>query len=103
MKTVAALFAGLCLTSCSAIQPKLCLNDPQVVRVPGATRYVAVDETLTEKTAAPATPVPLCVDAQGVPVLCDSQIGLWVRGYEAALGSCNADKQAIATLPVEVQ
>lgn len=87
--------------NCSAIQPKLCLSDPQVVRVPGATRYVAVDETLTAKTAAPATPVPLCVDAQGVPVLCDSQIGLWVRSYEAALTSCNTDKSAIATLPLE--
>lgn len=87
--------------SCSALETKLCLSDPQIVRVPGATRLVSVDETLTAKTPFPAKPVPLCVDSQGVPVLCDSQIGLWVRSCEAALGSCNADKGAIATLPTE--
>jgi hypothetical protein len=77
------------------------LSDPQLVRVPGATRYVSIDETLTAKTPAPAAPVPMCVDANGVPVLCDSQISQWVRSLEAALSSCNADKSAIATLPLE--
>lgn len=76
------------------------LSEPQLIRVPGATRYVSADETLTAETPAPDKPVPLCVDAQGAAVLCDSQIGLWVRGLEAALGQCNDDKRAIAMLPL---
>lgn len=75
------------------------LADPQIVRVPGATRYIPVPDDLTEPTPAPADPVPMCVDADGWPVLCETQIALWVLAWRAALDTCGADKLAIRLLP----
>lgn len=85
--------------SCSAAPPKVTLADPQIVRVPGATRYIPVPDDLTEPTPAPADPVPLCVDEAGWPVLCQTQIALWVLAWRAALDTCGADKLAIRLLP----
>ncbi|MFW8746184.1 hypothetical protein, partial [Mesorhizobium japonicum] len=84
MKIAAALFVGLCLMSCSALQPKLQVSEPRIVRVPGATRYVAVPQELTDPVSPPPKPVPLCVDKTGWAVLCDSQIAIWLRAWEAA-------------------
>lgn len=66
--------------------------------MPGATRYVEVPPELTEPTPVPRPPAPLCLDAEGNPVLCDRQLAVWVISLEAALGKANADKAAIATL-----
>lgn len=94
---VIALCVALCLTSCSAFRPAV-ISDPQIVRVPGATRYVAVDPSLTEPTQAPTIPVPLCIAPDGYPVLCDGQVVMWLLQMEAALQLANADKAAIAEL-----
>lgn len=98
-----ALFAGLCLTGCSAFRPSVELADPQIVRVPGATRYTPVPPELTEPTPAPRPPVPLCVDPYQAPVLCLWQLVIWKGTYGAALQQCNADKAAIATLTGEAE
>jgi hypothetical protein len=63
-------------------------------------RYVPVPAELTAETPAPAAPVPLCIDQSGFAVLCNRQLDGWREAYGDALGSCNADKRAIATLPV---
>lgn len=96
-----APFAALCLSGCSTFRPSLELSDPQVVRVPGATRYVPVPSELTEPTMTPRPPVPLCLDPQQAPVLCLPQLVIWMEGFRAALMQCNADKTAIATLTGE--
>lgn len=70
--------------------------------MPGATRYVPVDPSLTDPTPAPAKPTPACKEGD-YSVLCDTQIAVWMREHEAALESCNADKAAIATLPIKEQ
>lgn len=81
----------MCLTSCSAVRPTL-ITDPQLVRVPGPTRYVPIDESLTEATPEPEAPVPLCVDATGAAVLCDMQLATWVTALRFALKKANNDK-----------
>lgn len=100
MKTVAVLFVGLCLTSCSTLQPGLKISEPRIVRVPGATRYVAVPEELTTPLSLPPKPVPLCIDSTGWAVLCDFQIALWIRAWEAKFNQANIDRAAVAILPV---
>jgi hypothetical protein len=100
MKLAAALFVGLCLTSCSALGPTTRLSDPQLIRVPGATRYIPVPVELTDELPAPNKPVPLCVDITGWPVLCDFQIALWIRSWEAFRDRVNADRAATAALPL---
>jgi hypothetical protein len=74
------------------------LADPQIVRVPGATRYIPVPDDLTEPTPAPADPVPMCVGADRWPVLCETQIALWLLAWRVALDLANADKLAIRQL-----
>lgn len=63
--------------------------------MPGPTRYVSIPAELTDPTPEPRMPAPLCVDDQGVPVLCTSVLALLIVAYRAALGSCNADKGAV--------
>lgn len=96
-----ALCAVLCLTACSALRPSVELADPQVVRVPGATRYVPVPPELTEPTPEPRPPVPLCLDPSRYPVLCLPQLVIWKGGFRSALEQCNADKAAIRALAAE--
>lgn len=96
-----ALFVGLCLTGCSALRPTVELADPQIVRVPGATRYTPVPPELTEPTPEPRPPVPLCLDPYQAPVLCLWQLVIWQGGFRSSLQQCNADKAAIATLTAE--
>lgn len=100
MKAVTALFVALCLTSCSALPPKLAISDPKIVRVPGATRYIGVPAELTDPLEAPRKPFPLCVDQDKWPVLCDFQIALWLREWEAFHARANADRAATAALPL---
>ncbi len=93
------LCAALSLTSCSALRPQIQLAEPQIVRVPGPTQYVAVPTELTEPTPHAAKPAPLCVDAEGNAVICNRQLEALCRSESEQLDSCNADKAAIATLP----
>lgn len=72
------------------------------MRVPGPTRYLAVPGDWTVPTPEPPPPVPLCVHPDG-PVLCETQLALWLRETQGALTQCNADKAAIALLPPERQ
>lgn len=71
------------------------------MRVPGPTRFVAVPDTLTLATAAPADPVPLCIDVGGHAVMCNRQLDAWREAFAHALAACNQDKQAIALLPAD--
>lgn len=73
------------------------ISEPTLIEVPGPTRYVAVDATLTRATPKPPKPVPLCV-AEGVPVLCEHQVAWWISDLEAVVEMCNADKAAIERL-----
>lgn len=99
MKAIAtALCAALCLTSCSALRPTVRLSEPQIVRVPGATRYVEVSPELTQAEPEPAPPVPLCLDAEGHAVLCETQLGLWIAELRAWGAQCYADKAAVESL-----
>lgn len=95
------LCVALAATGCSALRPSVRLSEPEIVRVPGPVRYVPVPAELTAETPEPAAPVPLCVDQGGFHVLCNRQLDGWREAYGDALRSCNADKSAIATLPIE--
>lgn len=99
LRAALALFVALFLSACSTLQQPTVVSDPQIVRVPGATRYVAVDPSLTEPTPEPEPPVPLCVDLAGFAVVCDTQLALWIEAWRAALQDANADKAAIRALP----
>lgn len=57
-----------------------------------------IDPDLTDPTAEPVAPVPLCVDSEGAFVLCDSQVVTWLLAYRGALAEANADKRAISVL-----
>ncbi len=45
--------------------------------------------------------MPLCVDAEGFPVLCNRQLDELRESYAFVLKMCNDDKAAIATLPLK--
>lgn len=97
------LCAVLAAMGCSALRPRVEIAEPQIVQVPGPVRYVPVPETLTAPTPAPTRPAPGCVDQDARPVLCNRQIDLWLVAYRRALAECNADKAAIAALPVDAE
>lgn len=98
---MAAVFVALCLTSCSVSPTKPSLSDPQIVRVPGATRYIPVPAELTEPTPEPDVPVPLCADSDGLAVLCVTQMAFWLLAWQSAFASSEADKTAIRQLAPE--
>lgn len=100
MKVATALFAALCLMSCSTQPSKLAISEPRIVRVPGATRYVEIPTELTDPLVTPSKPVPLCMDKDKWPVLCDSQIALWIRDWEEFGARANVDRAAITALPL---
>lgn len=91
----------LAATGCSTLRPKIELAEPQIIEVPGPVRYVPVPEALTAPTPAPPRPSPGCVDANAHAVLCNRQLDAWHQATLARLAECNADKAAIASLPIE--
>ncbi len=78
------------------------IADPQIVRVPGATRYIPVPAEFTEPTPVPPMPSPKCLDEHGYAVLCTDQVAARLTDGDRALAECNADKAATAALPVLV-
>lgn len=101
LRGVLLLCVALALTACAGLRPTLALTEPTLIEVPGPVRYVPVPDALTAETPAPLAPVPLCVDAGGGAVLCNRQLDAWREQYSDALASCNADKSAVARLPLE--
>ncbi len=101
VRGVMLLCVALGATACAGLRPTLALSEPTLIEVPGPVRYVPVPDALTAETPAPLAPVPLCVDAGGGAVLCNRQLDAWREQYSDALASCNGDKAAIDTLPLE--
>lgn len=79
------------------------IADPQIVRVPSATRYLPVPAEFTEPTPVPLMPAPKCLDDHGHAVLCEDQLATRIADGDRALAACNADKAATAALRTEPQ